>query len=81
MKVKPLAWREARVSDKWPRYDADSAFGHYEVLQWSDGSFGGSVPVNREFSCENLDAAKKICQADYESRVMTLFEETKDSQE
>lgn len=78
MKAKQLDWREARVSDRWPRYSAESVFGNYEALQWSDGSFGGSVPDNKEFSCDSLEEAKRICQADYEGRVAALME---DSQE
>lgn len=71
MKAKPLEWREARVSDRWPRYSADSVFGRYEAMQWSDGSFGGSIPDSKEFCCDSLDEAKMICQTDYESRIDT----------
>jgi len=72
LKLKPLAWRDARISNRWPRYVAETIVGNYEALQWSDGTFGGSVPsegINKEFSCESVESAKEICQADFERRL------------
>lgn len=79
MEIKALEWREARVSDKWERYDANSIVGHYEVLEWSDGGFGGSTPTedgSKEFSCDSIEAAKAICQADFDRKIMSALSDT-----
>jgi hypothetical protein len=74
--VRPLIWRDAKVSDRWPRKAAHSPFGDYEALQWSDGSFGGSIPAddpdnpNVEFTAETLEAAQAAAQADHAARVL-----------
>lgn len=77
VKIKPLVWREARVSDKWPRYSAESIFGDYEALQWSNGAFGGSIPVqgtkNKEFTSDSLESAKEVCQADFDGRIRSAL--------
>lgn len=72
--VKPLEWREARVSDRWERYSADTLFGSYEALEWSNGTFGGSVPVggdepNEEFVAASIEEAKDIAQNHYEAKI------------
>lgn len=78
--VKPLQWREARISDRWRRETADSILGQYEAVEWSDGSFGGSVPSedrdepNEEFTALSLEAAKATCQADYEQRILSALD-------
>lgn len=76
VKVQSLVWRAARVSDKWPREVAESIFGNYEALQWSDGSFGGSTPsegINKEFSCQSIETAKELCQADFDARIRSAL--------
>jgi hypothetical protein len=71
--VKALEWREARISDSHPRFTADSIIGRYEVLQWADGSFGGTFTPHdedessREFDAVSLEDAKATAQADYAS--------------
>lgn len=70
-----LPWREARVSDKWERYSAESVFGNYEALEWSNGGYGGTLaPASEdargvEFDATSIDHAKSICEADYAVRL------------
>lgn len=77
--VKKLQWYEARVSDAWERYSAESAFGNYEALEWSNGGYGGTLaPVDEdargvEFNANSIEAAKQICEADYAMRVAKLL--------
>jgi hypothetical protein len=79
VRIKPLEWKEARFSDKYQRFTVVTPFGLYEVLEWSDGSFGGSVPSelredpNVEFSSDTLERAKAAAQADYERRVRSTL--------
>ena len=77
--VKPLVWQSSRVSDRYERFSADSPWGRYEALEWSDGSFGGTLPRvdcdsdSVEFSVESMSAALAYCQADYVERMKPLF--------
>jgi len=78
-RVKPLQWSEMRVSDKRERFEADSAFGSYEALEWSGGGYGGTfAPVSEdvdglEFNAKSIEAAKDICERDYIMRVASLL--------
>lgn len=75
--VKPLKWRAARVSDKWERYEAETMFGTYEALEWSDGTYGVSIPVAdgpaKEFRAQTIKAAKAAAQADYDARILSAL--------
>jgi hypothetical protein len=74
-----LNWYEARCSDQWERFSADSVFGSYEALEWSNGGFGGTfAPVAEgvrgiEFSAASLEHAKEICERDYSMRISELL--------
>lgn len=79
--VKPLVWVDGKFSDKHPRETADSILGTYEVLQWAQGDFGGSVPAedrgssNREFcGAKTMEQAKAAAQADYEARILSAID-------
>lgn len=74
LQVKPLKWVEARCSDRWERYTAESLLGAYEVLEWSNGGFGGTLARGGEFSAESIEAAKAIAQSDYETRVRSVLD-------
>jgi hypothetical protein len=80
IKVKPLEWREARASDRWERFTAESILGRYEVLEWSNGGFGGTLAPQPgednglEFTAANMGDAKTIAQADYERRILSAIE-------
>ena len=77
--VKPLVWKSSRVSDRHERFSANSPWGKYEALEWSDGTFGGTLPRvdcdsdSVEFSVESMSAAMAYCQADYVERMKPLF--------
>lgn len=77
--IKPLEWVEMRVSDKWERFEADSVFGRYEALEWSNGGYGGTfAPVAEgargvEFSVNSLKEAKRVCENDYIMRISCLL--------
>lgn len=79
IQVKPLQWYDARVSDKRERFSAESVFGNYEVLEWSNGGYGGTfAPISEdadgiEFSAISIEAAKYICDADYSNRILALL--------
>lgn len=79
IQFKRLAWEEARVSDKWERYSAESPFGNYEALEWSNGGYGGTLaPVSEdtrgvEFNASSMQAAKDICNQDYVMRITDLL--------
>lgn len=83
LRVMALEWREARVSNKWERYTAVCVLGGYEVLEWSDGTFGGSMaddPLHedcnsKEFSAASISEAQAMCQADYEWRILAALED------
>jgi hypothetical protein len=83
VRVKPLEWRDAKISDKWQRWTSDTLFGQYEVLEYSDGGFGWNVSFHDadiealQYSAEGIDAAKAAAQADYERRVIAALRETK----
>jgi hypothetical protein len=73
-KVKALVWKEARISDQWERFSAECVFGCYEVLEWSDGGFGGTLPGSlTEFDADSIEAAKAAAQADYERRIRSAI--------
>lgn len=77
--VKPLVWQSARVSDRYERFSANSPWGKYEAIEWSDGTFGGTLPPadcdigGVEFSVESMSAALSYCQVDYVERMKPLF--------
>ena len=80
-RVKPLVWVDARFSSATPRETAETILGTYEVLQWLDGDFGGSVPAadpdesNTEFGgAASMAEAKAAAQADYEYRILAALE-------
>lgn len=79
MSEKPLNWIEARISDRWQRFFAETPLGDYEALEWSDGTFGGSVPaddpdgINIEFRSASIEAAKLRCQEHFNRRVAELL--------
>ena len=78
--VKPLEWKEARFSDEWERFTAETIIGRYEVLKWSDGGYGGSIPgasveeQGREFNAPSMLEAKAVAQADYERRILSVID-------
>lgn len=74
--VKNLEWKDGRISNKWERLTAETIFGQYEALEWSDGGFGGSIPNgegSEEFSSVSLEAAKAAAQADFETRIRSAI--------
>ena len=79
-RIKPLEWVEARVSDRWERYSADSIVGRYEVLEWSNGGYGGTMaPVGDddpgvEFTAQTMDEAKAMAQEDFNQRIYSAIE-------
>jgi hypothetical protein len=79
IEVKALEWEEARFSDKYERYVAYTILGMYEALEWSDGSYGGSIPAkdreahNEEFSAQSIDHARAIAQSDFEMRIRSAL--------
>lgn len=81
VQVKPLVWRSARFSDRYAREAAETIVGEYEVLEWSDGTFGGTLPssnrdeLGKEFSAATLEDAKAFAEADYERRIRSALHE------
>lgn len=78
VKVRELEWIEARISDQWERFTAESILGGYEVLEWSDGGFGGTFPgvgedIGMEFSASSIETAKAAAQADFERRIRSAL--------
>lgn len=79
-KVKPLVWEDAKISSQCVRQTAETLFGVYEALQWSDGTYGGSIPTgsdepNKEYGdLPTLEAAKAAAQADHDARIRAALE-------
>lgn len=72
--VKPMEWRNAKVSDNSPRFVAETPIGNWEVLLWSDGTFGGADPDGVEFEAGSLELAQSAAQADYTARILSALE-------
>lgn len=75
--MQQLEWRDAKISDHSPRMVADSIFGTYEILRWSDGSFGGTIPDRMEFddhsyiefgNAVDMEQAREIAEYNYVTR-------------
>ena len=56
--VQPLVWVDAKTHSDSVREAAHSNFGSYEVLMWSDGSYGGTYPDGEEFDASDIGDAK-----------------------
>jgi len=80
VKVKPLKWKLAKISDEWDRFSVETIFGSYEALEFSDGTCGFSSPdLCEETSVEHggfktIEDAKAAAQADYEQRILSAIE-------
>ena len=78
--VKPLVWRDAKVSDNGERETANCLVGLYEAIRWSSGDYGGTLAHHpdekgKKFGgCFSLNEAKAACQADYERRILLALE-------
>ena len=86
VRVKPLEWVDAKFRSGSPRETAESLLGTYEVLQWAQGDFGGSVPQDDPFAsnsefcgAKSIEDAKTAAQADYERRILAALNRETDT--
>jgi len=78
--VKQLEWVGARISTMWEHFEAQSIVGRYEALEWSDGTFGGTIPPidpdehGTEFTAPTMEDAKAVAQSDFERRILSALD-------